>query len=138
MRDHQRDVDSEAVLQQPPSLGSEISAATSVGINEDSRDALGEKRSRAAELAPGERAAGVRVRVDEARGYIQTLDVDDSGRGCSAKVANGGDPISADSHVSQHPRVAGAVENPTVPKEKVECSTGSGRACSGWRRCGLG
>ena len=68
---------------------------------------------------PEERAVGMRVQVDEARGHHEPGGVDHPRRVRPREIAHRHDPISPDGHVGPEPRVAGTVDDLATGDEEV-------------------
>ena len=115
--DELSDVHAEAVRRQLRPLLGEIDRAAPVRIGEDRRQPHRQEGFAVAEARAREAGARVRMRVDEAGRHVQTGRIDHFVGGYVAEPSDGGDPLTADEHVRQHPRVPGAVEHASVLDE---------------------
>src|SRR5262249_8998587 len=67
---------------------------------------------------------GLAEQVDEAGGDDAAGDVDAAPCRCGGEVADGHDPLSADTDVGAHPRRAGAVDDLSVLEDEIERRSG--------------
>ena len=117
--DELRHVESDAGVPDPRSLVREVDRATTIGVDEDGRDALREEGTRSPEFVPQERRHGVRMRVDEAGEDVSAGRVDHSVGGGRAEVAHGGDPAPIDRDIVGSGLSAGAIDEDAAADDEV-------------------
>ena len=120
VRNHQADVETNALLVVARSLLREIGRAPAIGVDEHGRDALSQHRLPVFEFGGGEAATGVGVDIDEAGGQRQAVGIDRLGGQGAVEIANRLNAIAGHADIGADPRVAVPVEDVRVANQEIE------------------
>jgi hypothetical protein len=129
VRDHQADVQADAVALVAGALGGEVDRTAAVRIDEHGGDALGQHWLAMLQVRGRQARAGVGMDVDEARRHEPARDVEHRRRRRRAEIADRGDAVGGDADVGAPRRGTAAIEHLAAAEQDVEAllRVGAGR-----------